>query len=67
MNNFRTIKNVLKMSVNHTINLKQSSAKLSWILSELQEKQQDFVSIVCKVSIIKILIWRILHHKGSTP
>ena len=51
MNNFRTIKNVLKMSVNHTINLKQSSAKLSWILSELQEKQLDFVSIVCKVSI----------------
>ena len=39
------------MSVNHTINLKQSSAKLSWILCELQEKQQDFVSIVCKVSI----------------
>ena len=34
----------------NSVNLKQSSAKLSWILTEMQNKQEDFVTIVCKVS-----------------
>ena len=37
-----------RKSVN-SVNLKQSSAKLSWILTEIHSKQEDFITIVCKV------------------
>ena len=29
--------------------LQQSSNVLSWILTEIQEKQEDYITIICKV------------------